>query len=302
MADAEASGAVSRPLGIRSRASSPPAMARTNAMIVTSWTTMRCGRSRPATHRPLRSTRAPAVRTNQARGRPGRGTVRLTAAPRCPGAPGRTAGPDDVRARGRGGPQALDRLVGVEEGAVGGAHLGQQVELVGDADDEGGSTPSVARSVTQHLAVARDGVEGPGQEADAPQHLDAAGRVVLERPDTGADADAAAPDRSAGWSGRGRGASRPPGCRRPPARAAPRCSAIAALRSATRALWPARCGALASTEATSTSRVCSWALASSAYCAYAQRATNSGARTSTTLAGPSPAGSQSTTMRKATTP
>ena len=87
-------------------------------------------------------------------------------------------------------PQALDRLVGVEEGAVGCAHLGEQVELVGDADDEGGVDPSVL-GASQYLAVARDGVEGPGQEADAPQHLDAAGRVVLERPDTVADADAA---------------------------------------------------------------------------------------------------------------
>ncbi len=44
-----------------------------------------------------------------------------------------------------------------------------------------GST-SLGGGVAQHLAVAGDGVERPRQEADALQHLDTAGRVVLERP------------------------------------------------------------------------------------------------------------------------
>ena len=46
-ADAEASGAASRPLGIRSRNSSPTAMATTKTRTVTRWTTSCRGRSRP---------------------------------------------------------------------------------------------------------------------------------------------------------------------------------------------------------------------------------------------------------------
>ena len=46
----------------------------------------------------------------------------------------------------------------------------------------------------------------------------------------------------------------------------PRCSAMSVVRSDTRALWPARCGALASTAATRTCRARSRASFSSAYC------------------------------------
>ena len=75
-------------------------------------------------------------------------------------------------------------------------------------------------------------------------------------------------------------------------------SAVHSQSWATRALWPALAGSLASTAATRASRVRSCERSSSPYWLKAQRATNSGARTSTALNGPTSAGIQRTTKRK----